>query len=569
MTGTHRDITARKEAELALEIRNRIAEVFLTSSDQRIYIDTLELVCNATNSPAGLFGVLDVAGNLELRALRRDDDGQQIDPKPPERLQADQLPPLFQQVIRDLHSVIVDRPGQATGILDDATLLVVPVTTREQVIGVIGVAGRRQPYDSSDRTLLESLSGYLAPILQSRITSEAKATQLRQAQKMEALGALAGGIAHDFNNILQAIMGFTTLARDEIKPGSTTEKDLNRVLRATHRGQELVKRILLFSRRQEQDRQPVEMEAIVQEAVGLLRPSIPATIEVRTIIDPRTGMVLADPSQLSQVVLNLATNAYHAMETDGGVLEIEVGFQLADAQALDRPDFLLDKDLVVLTVRDNGCGMESEVLSRLYDPFFTTKEVGKGTGLGLSVVHGIVASHGGDIQIESDRGAGTTVRIMLPRLSQEAGEIEERSPSPEDDAPGGHILFVDDEDDIAAMGQALLEKQGFKVTVALNGATALDNLLADAHDYDLLITDLTMPRMTGLQLADKVAEVRPDLPVLLISGFGDRTDEALKTHPHIWGVINKPFGGETLRRTVKQTLQAAAERQSRSRADGE
>ncbi|MBE0564566.1 MAG: PAS domain-containing protein, partial [Krumholzibacteria bacterium] len=413
MTGTHRDITDRKEAELALEVRNRLAETFLTGSGPGIYRDVLALVCSATGSPAGMLGTFDPDGDMRVAAaLPVSDTG---------LVPAERLAPLIARVARLDHAEI--EPGRLD--LDGCGrslrgAVAVPISTREQVIGVLVVADRSEAYRASDRAFVESLAGYLAPILQSRRTNELAEIQLRQAQKMEALGALAGGIAHDFNNILQAILGFTTLAREDAPADSVLARDLDRVLKAARRGEELVRRILLFSRREEQEARPMAAAAVVQDAADLLRPTLPASITLEVVVEPDAGMIVADPSQFSQLLLNLATNAFHAMESDGGTLGIAVRRVPAGATP-GLPPALADRELVAITVDDTGCGMDRRTMARLFDPFFTTKDVGKGTGLGLSVVHGIVTTHGGDIRISSEPGRGTVVTVFLPRLADAGG----------------------------------------------------------------------------------------------------------------------------------------------------
>jgi len=558
MTGTHRNITARKEAELALEIRNRIAEVFLTHPGRDTYRDILEVICEASSSPAGLFGVVDSDGGVSIKAghpaglasLSLSTDSEEF----PEQTLDGQLSRALarRESIRREGPISVDSQHHSLH-----SLLAVPIVIHEQVIGMVMCADRATDYTSSEQAFLESLAGYIAPILHSRLESETKETQLRQAQKMEALGALAGGIAHDFNNILQAIMGFTTLAREDCPAEGTLAADLDRVLKATGRGKELVQRILLFSRREEQERQPVAPGPIVAEAVNLLRPSMPSTIEIMATIDENCGEISADPSQINQAVMNLATNAYHAMEVEGGTLEIEL-FPLAGALAPSSlPRHLLNQDLVVLTVSDSGCGMNPETLDRLFDPFFTTKDVGKGTGLGLSVVHGIVTAHYGAIQVESQPGVGTTVTVYLPGLES---VVDEQTTSQATEDHGYRILFVDDEEDIAAIGKALLEKQGHQVTSLTDGAAALTELMLHPSNYDLVITDLTMPRLTGLQLADKLAEIRLGLPVIIITGVGDQPGDLAIDHPTVHGVIRKPFGGDDLRATVNRVMASSAVR---------
>jgi len=372
--------------------------------------------------------------------------------------------------------------------------------------------------------------------------------QIRHAQKMESLGALAGGIAHNFNNILQAVLGFTTLARDEVPDTSTAAADLGKAVRAVRRGQELVQRILAFSRQEEQELRPLVLSDVVTDAVALLQSTIPPTITVTTDLDPDAGVVLADPARINQIVMNLATNAYHAMEESSGALTIRVGSVRAD-DALPTTARLRGHDLVMLAVADTGHGMERAEVERIFDPFYTTKPVGRGTGLGLSVVHGIVTSHGGEITTESRVGEGTTVRVYLPRVAE-----DHEAPVTSGAGSGEHVLFLDDEPDVAQIGRSLLERHGYRVTAHLDARAALADLDSRAGDFDLVISDYAMPDITGMQVADRVAELRPDLPVLLITGLDDRTIEGLAGHAQIRGIVNKPFDANQLVRMVRSSL---------------
>ncbi len=436
------------------------------------------------------------------------------------------------------------------------SVLGVPICSRDNVLGALFLANKSGGFRETDQHFLESLAGYIAPILQSHLNTEAKETQLRQAQKMEALGALAGGIAHDFNNILQAIMGFTTLALEDAGTGGTIPGDLERVLKATRRGQELVQRILLFSRRNDQRHVAVDIQSVVTEAINLLKPTIPATIEIRSELRAEGAHVFGDPGQISQIILNLATNSYHAMEPDGGVLEIKLNTLSGTEAAPGCPDKLRNRDLVVLVFADTGVGMSAETRDRIFDPFFTTKEVGQGTGLGMSVVHGIVQAHQGEIQIESEPGAGTTVTVFLPLFDQSPSTEQREPEAAETTGPPRniHVVVVDDEQDIADIAKTLLERIGLQVTKENDGLRILETLEKDPYHYDLVITDLTMPRITGLQLAARLARIRPDLPVVLITGMSEHRGINLESHPNIKELIHKPFEGGILRATIERVL---------------
>ncbi|MCP4573008.1 MAG: PAS domain S-box protein [bacterium] len=548
MTGTHREITARKEAEIALAVRNQLAETFLTVRGQGLYTEILEVLCRSLSSPTGLLGTFDKAGNLRVAAIRPRADEQPTPPVTPEDLgprlgRAVQK----QQSVRDPATAIL--PGFADPV---AGSLTVPIASRDEVLGLVVVGDRSEPYGPTDQALLESVVGYLAPMLQDRQANETTEAQLRQAQKMEALGVLAGGIAHDFNNILQAIHGFASLAAEDAAVDSHLAHDLERILKAANRGEDLVRRILLFSRREEQEIRPLVMAEVVQEAVDFLVPTVPGKIKIEARVAEDAGEVLGDPSQLNQVLMNLATNAVHAMEADGGTLAFELRRSRPDDERPGLHAFLQDKDLLVLQVSDTGTGMDRATLDRLFDPFFTTKEVGRGTGLGLSMVHGIVVAHGGDVHIASETERGTEVTIYLPRHVTSS-----RRETPAPAARAGRILLVEDDAAAAEVAASILEIGGHDVAIRYDGESALAALKEFEEDYDLVITDVLMPGVNGLQVAEGTAAIRPDLPVMLVTGSGEDLGQLAgwRQPPEcVVAVVQKPFNGDLLRHAVARAL---------------
>ncbi len=556
MTGTQRDITSRKEAELALEIRNRIAEVFLISDEKTVYHELLETVIKGCDCQVGFFATVKENGSLRILATQPE---RELYPQPgaSHKIAPSEVPPFLAEIIAGQRGAILEHPHHFTPIGQEfQTALVVPVISRHTVIGLFMLGNKLQGFFASDRALVESLATYMAPILQSHLTGEMREAQLRQAQKMEALGSLAGGISHDFNNILQAIMGFTALAREEVPADSLIASDLERVLRAARRGQDLVRRILLFSRREEQEQHPVKIRTIMEEALELLTPSLPSTIEVRIRLGQDCGYILADPAQIHQVIMNLATNAYNAMEADGGVLEI--GLRLVESADVELEDpFLADgRQLVMIWVSDTGPGIPPAEVERVFEPFYTTKEVGQGTGLGLSVVHGIIMNHRGEVQIDSQEGQGTKVTIYLPLHQPLPADKPATVPveNPAVERQNVHILFVDDEEDIASIGKAMLEKPGYRVTALSDSSLALDLVRRNPHDFDMVITDLTMPKVTGLHMAQEIGILRKDLPVVLITGLGDNQDLLLESYPNISAVIPKPFSSADLGAAVNRVI---------------
>ena len=376
--------------------------------------------------------------------------------------------------------------------------------------------------------------------------------KLKQAQKMESIGTLAGGIAHDFNNILSIIMGYADMARAGSPPLSETVKELDEVLRAGKRAKELVKQILTFSRKANMERVVVEPATVVKEAVKMLRPSFPTTIEINLNIDPKTGVVFADPTQLHQILMNLCTNAFHAMEETGGKLDISLKKTTLTAEDLMKEPDVEHGDFVQLSICDSGPGIGPEIKDQIFDPYFTTKEAGKGTGLGLSVVHGIVKSYGGFIFLDSEQGKGTAVHVFLPLLSE--GVTLENEVA--DSIPRGteRILFVDDEGAIAKMGKRMLEMLGYRVTLSTSSMEALEVFQNNPDQFDLIITDQTMPEMTGEELAERMLRVRPDIPVILCTGYSSIISEERAKSLGIREFILKPFSKKDIGKLIRKAV---------------
>ena len=342
-------------------------------------------------------------------------------------------------------------------------------------------------------------------------------TRIRRAQKMEAMGILAGGIAHDFNNILSAIIGYADLTVNLVQKESRTYRNLQEVVAAGKRAKDLVKQILAFSRQNEQERRPIQLRPIIKEALTLLRGSLPATIEIRQHIKTTSETVLADPTQMYQVLINLCTNAYHAMRETGGILEIRLEpVQITSELATSQPS-LKPGPHVRLTVRDTGHGIPSDLRQQIFEPFFTTKDEGEGTGLGLAVVHGIITKCGGAIRVESTPGQGTTIEIDLPCFNLPAAE--EKPFEVSIPRGSGRILFVDDEEVLAVLWKQILEELGYRVDVRTNSLEALKTFHENQNTFDAVITDQTMPAMTGEGLARALLGVRPDIPIILCTGF--------------------------------------------------
>jgi PAS domain S-box-containing protein len=368
------------------------------------------------------------------------------------------------------------------------------------------------------RDSADQITGFVA--VARDITREVELeNQLRQAQKMEAIGTLAGGIAHDFNNILASVIGYAELARRNLPDGSQAVSDLDEVLEAADRAKELVKQILTFSRQGDQEWRALKLVPVIKEALKLLRPSIPSTIEIRSRFDVKNDAVVADPTQIHQVLMNLCANAAHSMREKGGLLEVELDTVVLGVEDLSPLPEVAAGNYLRLRVRDTGHGMTTEVMARIFEPFYTTKGRGEGTGMGLSVAHGIVKSHGGSITVESAPDEGTAFTIYLPLYEGEISLDSKQTGA----IPGGteRILLVDDEEALVDLWTRLLGKLGYRITATANSLEALQLIREDTEGYDLVITDHTMPRMTGLDLARHIRLINENLPIILCTGAAD------------------------------------------------
>lgn len=375
---------------------------------------------------------------------------------------------------------------------------------------------------------------------------------IRQAQKMEALGTLAGGIAHDFNNILAIVIGYTELATFDVPQHSVAWQNLQEVLTASKRAGDLVQQILTFSRQNETERQPIVLGKLVGETLRLLRASLPSTIEIHHDIPEDSGTVLADPTQLHQVIMNLCANAEYAMRATGGLLLIQVDAVDVDASLVSQCAALHVGPYVRVSIRDTGHGMPPEVRERIFDPFFTTKPIGEGAGMGLAMDHGIVTNHGGAITVDSTPDDGTTITLYLPRIEDAPAQP---ATAEEFIMRGiGRILFVDDEEVLILAGRAMLEWFGYEVDTSSSGLEALDMFRANPHRYDLVITDQTMPQMTGEGLVQELRRIRPDIPIILCTGFSHVMDAEKAQTLGIDAFCMKPMQAQELASTIQQVL---------------
>ena len=374
---------------------------------------------------------------------------------------------------------------------------------------------------------------------------------LRQSHKMESIGILAGGLAHDFNNILGIILINTEVAIDDVPELNQAKYNLEEIRTASLRAKDVVRQLLSFARKTKLEKKPINIIPTVQESLKLLRSSIPTSIEIRQDIQAKDDTIMADPTQIHQIVMNLCTNASHAMETRG-TIEVKIENIVLDEDSAALYTDMTPDNYVQVTVSDTGQGIAPEAIDLIFDPYFTTKEVGKGTGMGLSVVHGIVKSHGGAILVESELGKGTTISVLFPVIEKQADlEIET-----DEELPTGNerILFVDDEKSMVYVGRNKLERLGYKIEARTSPIEALELFRANPDQFDLVITDMTMPQMTGDHLAEEILKIRPDMPTILCTGFSEKIDEEKAKEIGIRQYIEKPFNMLDLAHLLRKVL---------------
>jgi len=402
--------------------------------------------------------------------------------------------------------------------------------------------------------LLRNQNSNLEKMVEERTRALANSErQLQQVMKLQAIGTLAGGIAHDFNNILFPIVGYTELTMDDIPEDSQARQNLEEILKATNRAKELVQQILTFSRQNGQERKPLKVQSLIKEAVKLLRATIPSSIEIECNVDEFCGLIKGDPTQIHQIIMNLCTNAYHAMQETGGKLEVSLKeIDISYEQSVERVGMKVGKHIELL-VKDSGHGMDPQVRERIFEPYYTTKKQGKGTGLGLSVIHGIVKNHGGDITVSSQPGKGSSFRVYMPIIDEVEEETQTDEPLIEINGKE-RILLIDDEQQIIDIERQILERLGYTVTSTTDSQEALEEFAAQPDHFDLVITDMTMPKMTGDQLAQRMMDIKPQIPVILCTGFNETISEEKALAMGIDKFVMKPVVKEELASTIRKVL---------------
>jgi len=498
------DITARKHAEKALKYANVYDRNLIEASlDPLVTIDLEGRISDVNTATERITGY--------PREMLIGDDFSNYFTDPEKAGEGYQR--VFKEgFVRDYELEMLHRDGHMTPVLYNASVY---RDEKGEMAGVFAAAR-----DITEQRRLED--------------------KLRQAHKMEAIGTLAGGIAHDFNNILAAIIGFTEMAIEDVADRSDVQKSLRNVLKSAIRARELVKQILVFSRKTEHERNPLSLSPIIKETIQLLRASIPTMIDIKVSLTATSDMVLASPVEIQQIIMNLATNASLAMQEKGGIL----GVSLSDAG--------LDPGMIQLAVSDTGTGMTPEVMKRVFDPFFTTREVGKGTGMGLAVVYGIVKDLGGRITVESAPGKGSTFNVFLPMIRTFTDIASEKTI----DIPTGRerILFVDDEEILVEWAQITLERLGYTITVTTDGSEALTIFSNDPTAFDLVITDHAMPHLPGHQLAERLLAIRKDIPIILCTGYSETVSPEKAREAGIREFLLKPLTKQELAFAVRRVL---------------
>ncbi|MGD9209854.1 MAG: response regulator [Desulfobacteraceae bacterium] len=518
------EIKERQETEKALRASEHQYRQLLENIPQKIFykdMASVYITCNDNFARDFNLSSSEIAGKTdfdffpkELAQKYRDDDGRIIQSKIPEDIIEKYIHHGAEFTVRTIKSPVFNDNGHVSGIL-----------------GIF--------WDITENILLEK-------------EREKLENQLIRSQKLEAIGVLAGGIAHDFNNILSPILGYAEMLEEDLSEAGPQSEQIQEIMIAAKRAKDLVAQILAFSRQSEDEPQTLEIQMIVKEVLQLCRSTLPSTISINSQINNACDPVNADPTKIHQITMNLITNAFHAMEADGGILSVTVDEVLVGPFDLTSQTIKPGK-YVCLAIEDTGCGIKQNIINKIFDPYFTTKVKNKGTGLGLSVVHGIIKGCGGDITVYSEEGKGSVFKVYLPCITAFEKKIEE-SASKIDIKGTGTILLVDDERMIIEMEQKMLERLGYRVVAMTSSQAALKTFEKDPNVFKLVITDMTMPEMTGDQLALKIKSIRPDVPVILCTGFSEKITEKKARALGIDAFLMKPMLKTDLSKAISRSL---------------
>lgn len=568
------DITSQKAAEETLskdlQLNRRIADISKEFLAELYDLDAvaevaLKAVLSITDSEHGFVSSIDkmTGDNVIHTVTEMYEAGQRSSGK---RLrfpiaEDGTYPGLWGCVLNSREPMFTNAPMQhasSRGLPKDhlplRNYLAVPVLIGDNLQGMIAIANSSHDYTKQDIFAVQRIAEVFAFAIhrQEYETQKQEMDQrMRQLQKNEAIGSLAGGIAHDFNNILTPILGYSEFLKDDLPDDSPVWETVNQISLAAVRAKDLVKQILTFSRQHDQEVAQLKPHLVLKEVVKLIKSTIPSTIAVKDNIDNDCLSIMADPTQIHQVAMNLLTNAYHAMQEEGGVLTISLQNEnVTENTGLE----LSPRPHVVLTVEDTGGGIEDESLEKIFNPYYSTKPLGKGTGLGLSVVYGIVKNYKGDIEVESEVGVGTRFKVYIPAMEEEQVIVDPRLMEQLELAGSEKILLVDDEGMILDMEQRLLTRYGYQVDPYGSSREALDKLLEDPSAYDLLITDMTMPEITGDNLTKEVRKVNKEMGIIICTGFSETMSAERATEIGADGLLMKPVGGMEMARMVRDVI---------------
>jgi len=520
-----------------------------------------------TGSPHGYLGVIDAKnGHLVCHAFTEmmEKGSQELEFAPGSD---GRYPGLWGQALNERQGFYTNAPdshpaalGCPEGHVVVQRFLTVPVLLADQLVGQIAVANAERDYTEKDLDLLSRVATPCAQAIKGVRAGEDRErlmAALRQSQKMEAVGTLAGGVAHDFNNMLTPILGYTELVMAKLPPGDTLRHELGEVKKSALRAKDLVRRILAFSRQKGPELICMALQPVLEECLKMLRSTLPATIAFHEDIAADCGQIMADPIQVQQILINLCTNAAHAMEGSGGTLEVslrEIGVNQGDTLAGQE---CRSGKYLRLVVSDTGCGMEKATLERIFEPYFTTKEQGKGTGIGLALVHGIVKGHGGYLSVYSEPGQGTVFSLYFPV----GCDFDEQSSKAKDTSvPHGseRVLLVDDEEDVLTMLKEMSEHLGYQVTAVSDSTEAYALFHSRPEEFDLVITDQTMPGLTGSVLAQKIFALKPGMPIIICTGFSEALTDGKAKELGLAGYIMKPVVMSDFARIVRRALEGGA-----------
>jgi PAS domain S-box-containing protein len=566
-----RDITERKRSEAALRLAEARLEALLQlsrmwgASEREITDYALEQGVRLTRSRIGYVAFLgDDETTLTMHSWSREAMAE-CAVRDVTFVYPVETTGLWGEAVRQRRPVITNdyaapnplKRGVPEGHVHVARHMNVPVFDGDHIVAVAGVGNKPEDYDESDVRELTLIAQGMWRLLHGK-RAEAERRRLegrvQQSQRIESLGILAGGIAHDFNNILAAIMGYAELSKLRAARGESLGANMDQILAASNRARGLVRQILTFTRQAPKETVSVHLGPIVAEALRFMRSTLPSTIEIEQRLDAGCGPVLADATQIHQVIVNLAANAGHAMRERGGVLTVALEPYFVTSAHPDPSAPAFAGEYVRLTVSDTGCGMAENVRERVFEPFFTTKEQGEGSGLGLAVSHGIVTSHGGTISVQSAPGEGSAFTILLPCTDEApAPAAEGATPAP---GRGERVLLVDDEGALALATERILSSLGYEVTTHTSSQSALGTFLSGPDSFDIVVSDQTMPGMTGLELAEQVRRVRPAMPFLLVTGFSHQIREGEAMRAAVDRILLKPYTLHQLAEAVREVLDA-------------